>query len=161
MKKNYILILLLSCYSLFFYSCTKDKGNDCNVTVPTISQEQVNELNEYIKLHRIENAIYHDAGFYFVIDAEGSNKTPDGCSEVVVNYSGHLPDGKEFDRANNVLFNLNSLIPGWRVGLPLIKEGGIITLYLTPELAYGAKGVENLIPQNSVTIFKIELITVF
>lgn len=161
MIKNYIFKIITVVASILVLSgCQKSSDKDCFVGSPAISEQQIQTVKEYIDQNNIKDAIYNGAGFYFVVDAPGSRKYPTGCSEVVVNYSGHLVDGKEFDRASDVTFNLNQLIPGWRLGLPLIQEGGIITLYLPADLGYGSDGVANLIPQNSVTIFKIELLKV-
>ena len=45
---------------------------------------------------------------------------------------------------------------GWQYGIPLVKAGGRIMLYLPPSLGYGAQTVGS-IPANSVLIFDITL----
>jgi FKBP-type peptidyl-prolyl cis-trans isomerase len=48
---------------------------------------------------------------------------------------------------------------GWQYGLPLIKPGGKILLYLPPSLGYGSSPV-GTIPANSVLIFEVQLVSV-
>jgi FKBP-type peptidyl-prolyl cis-trans isomerase FkpA len=52
------------------------------------------------------------------------------------------------------------LIEGWKIGLPLLKKGGHIKLYVPPSLGYGPSPNRN-IPGNSVLIFDIRLVDVF
>lgn len=159
MIKKFTSILIFSIMTAFIFSCSKTDETNCHVGTPEISADQQKLLLEFIESNRIE-AVLHPAGFYYHIDAEGTNKKPNGCSRVEVNYSGKLTNGQEFDRANNVYFELSELINGWRLALPLIKEKGIITIYLPAELGYGEAGVGNMIPKNSITIFTVELLNV-
>jgi len=159
MKKIYYVILF-SLSSLIITSCSKDdEEKDCYVSSVSISDDNKTLLERYISEHHQE-AVYHPDGFYYEIAASGNGKTPTPCSNTTVNYKGTLTTGTVFDNANGVTFDLSNLIAGWKFGLPLIKEGGIITLYLPPELAYGSTGVSGLIPGNAITIFNIELLSV-
>jgi FKBP-type peptidyl-prolyl cis-trans isomerase FkpA len=56
-------------------------------------------------------------------------------------------------------FILNQLIKGWQLGLPQIKKGGSIKLYIPPSLAYGATG-NGIIPGNSNLIYEVSLLDV-
>ena len=72
-------------------------------------------------------------------------------------------NGNIFDQteANPATFLLGNLILGWKLGLPLIKPGGSIILYLPPSLAYGDNpDPRSGIPPNSVLIFEIKLVSV-
>lgn len=103
------------------------------------------------------------SGLQYQILKEGTGKTPTAQSTVKVNYEGKLVDGTVFDssfaRKEPVELPLGSTIPGWIEGLPLIKEGGSMMLYVPAKLGYGEQSVGS-IPANSVLIFKIELIEV-
>jgi peptidylprolyl isomerase len=85
---------------------------------------------------------------------------------VFVNYSGFLPDGTEFDsshKAGNPFgFPLGAdfVIDGWDQGVAGMKVGGIRTLVIPPELAYGERGAGNVIPPNSTLKFDIELVDI-
>lgn len=103
------------------------------------------------------------SGLQYQILKEGTGKSPTATSTVKVNYEGKLVDGTVFDssfkRNEPVDLPLASTIPGWIQGLPLIKEGGSMMLYVPAKLGYGEHSVGN-IPANSVLIFKIDLISV-
>ena len=62
--------------------------------------------------------------------------------------------------ANTADFMLNGVIPGWTDGIPLIKQGGRIHLYIPPSLGYGNRAVES-IPANSILLFDVTLDTVY
>jgi FKBP-type peptidyl-prolyl cis-trans isomerase FkpA len=83
-------------------------------------------------------------------------------------YKGYLTNGKVFDQTGTtsnheagtpVTFTLNQLISGWQLGLPLIKPGGKIILYLPASLGYGPYG-QGSIPGNAALIFEITLVSV-
>lgn len=85
-------------------------------------------------------------------------------SIVTVHYHGTLAeDGKVFDSTRGgepAEFPLNRLIPGWQVGVPGMKVGGIRRLMIPPQMAYGADGEGDVIPPNATLVFTIELVGV-
>ena len=88
-------------------------------------------------------ATRHNSGMYYRIDSLGTGATPDLNSRVFVRYKGKLLNGTVVDNqpiAANTGWQLGSLILGWQIGLPLIKEGGGITLLLPSSMAYGCNG---------------------
>lgn len=103
------------------------------------------------------------SGLQYQILKEGTGKAPTATSTVKVNYEGKLINGTVFDssfeRKQPIEFPLNQVIPGWTEGLPLLKEGGSMMLYVPPKLGYGSNATGS-IPANSVLIFKIDLIEV-
>lgn len=93
--------------------------------------------------------------------------------DVTVHYTGWLyesnsPDhhGKKFDssreRGEPLSFRLGAgkVIMGWDHGLLGMKVGGQRTLIIPPDLGYGARRANQLIPPNSTLIFDIELLNV-
>lgn len=116
-------------------------------------------LDAYISRANLGSTLTRDArGFYYQVVTAGTGATPALTSRVTVLYTGSLTDGSIFDQTGNTpaTFNLNQLILGWQYGLPLIKAGGRIKLYLPPGLGYGAQAAGS-IPANSVLIFDITL----
>ncbi|MFT4019922.1 MAG: FKBP-type peptidyl-prolyl cis-trans isomerase [Acinetobacter sp.] len=103
------------------------------------------------------------SGLQYKIVKQGTGKQPTADSTVKVNYEGKLVDGTVFDssfeRKEPVEFPLKGVIPGWTEGIPLVKEGGSIELYIPANLAYGEQGNAS-IPPNSVLIFKVDLLQV-
>ena len=103
------------------------------------------------------------SGMQYRVIKEGTGATPSPTSSVTVNYEGKFIDGKIFDssyeRNQPVDFPLNGVIKGFSEGLLLMKEGGILELFIPSDLAYGDAGNQG-IPGGSTLIFKIELIKV-
>ncbi len=86
---------------------------------------------------------------------------------VTVHYVGMLPDGTVFDasrpRGNDgFTFTLGAgqVIAGWDKGVAGMKVGGKRTLTIPPDMAYGASGVQGVIPPNATLIFEVELLKV-
>lgn len=82
-------------------------------------------------------------------------------STVKVLYKGYLTNGEIFDQTNQDarVFKLKNLIEGWRIGIPLLKEGGSGIFLLPSAMGYGSNQV-GAIPPNSVIIFEIELLSI-
>lgn len=140
-------------------SCKKDQDAEtCNITVASAPAQETENLQQYLDDNSIV-AERHEKGFFYVIHEPGSGKQPDACSDIRVNYIGRLKNGNIFDQANNTSFGLSGLIPGWQAGIPLIRTGGRITLYLPPSHGYGSKGSSS-VPPHAVIIFSVDLLEV-
>ena len=94
----------------------------------------------------------------------GEGKTPVVDDTIMVNYRGTFIDGSEFDssyeRGKAAVFRMKKVMKGWKEGLQLMKEGAKWRLFIPPELAYGKRGKQNVIPPNSALIFEVELISI-
>lgn len=131
-------------------------------------QGKLNSLQEKNKTFLAENAKKAGvqttaSGLQYEIIKQGTGKQATANSTVRVNYEGKLVDGTVFDssyaRGEPAEFPLAGTIPGWIEGIPLLKEGGSIMLYVPAKLAYGEQG-NQAIPPNSVLIFKVDLLAV-
>ena len=147
------------CLFLLTASCKKDQGTaTCDITVAAAPAQETESLQQYLDDNDIV-AERHEKGFFYIIHEPGSGKQPDACSNVRVNYIGRLKNGNIFDQANNTSFGLSGLIPGWQAGVPLIRTGGRITLYLPPSHGYGSTGSSS-VPPHAVLIFSVDLLEV-
>ena len=162
MIRKFTYSIFLLALALNFSSCMKEElAQGCPSIVYSIIPEQTDELKNYL-IHNGIEATYDDkAGFFYIIENEGNGKAINSCSDVSVTYVGKLSNNSTFDSNQNLSFNLSNLIPGWRIALPYIKEGGKITIFLPAYLAYGSEGVANSIPGNAMTIFEIEVLKVY
>ncbi len=88
---------------------------------------------------------------------EGGGRMPQPGELVLVSYTGRLADGTVFDQGNDVVFNLDQLVPGFAQGLQRMRVGGRYRLSIPADLAYGASGT-GPIPPNSDLTFDVELI---
>lgn len=156
-------ILLLLVATLFISTgCKQDCTNTLDITVDNEQLElDKAAIDSYLEQHSIE-ASTHSSGIRYVISRAGEGDSPDLCSSVMVTYEGKLlSTGAVFDKSSDpVLFSLDRLIPGWQIGLPLIAQGGRITLYIPSVYAYGSAGAGSSIPPNSNLIFEVNLIDV-
>ena len=99
-----------------------------------------------------------------LLDSPGNGLKVLNHYKVKVNYRGMLENGTEFDssfkRNEPFVFQIGvrQVILGWEEGLMGMKVGGKRTIKIPPSLAYGSKGVGDLIPPNSTLIFEIEIL---
>lgn len=103
-------------------------------------------------------------GLQYKVLVDGQGPKPTLNDTVVVNYSGKLIDGTEFDssykRGQPATFPVNGVIPGWTEALQLMKAGSTWELYIPASLAYGQEGMPPVIGPNQTLIFKVDLIEV-
>lgn len=106
----------------------------------------------------------HPSGLQYRIISKGNGKSPAPGDTVTVNYEGRLIDGTVFDssyeRGQPVTLQLDRVIEGWKIALPLMSVGAKWQLFLPPELAYGDKAAGPDIQPNSVLVFDVELLSV-
>src|SRR5688572_6248942 len=103
-------------------------------------------------------------GIQYEVIKEGTGASPLVTESVKAHYKGTLLDGKEFDnsfkRGQPFTAPLRSLIKGWQVALPAMKEGSHWRLWIPSDLAYGDRGAGSDIPGGATLIFEVELLQV-
>lgn len=155
MRKLSVLTLV----SLFLFAsggCLKNEA--CN---PKSVSSEAAAIQAYAAGNGI-TAEAHSSGLYYEILDPGAGATPDNNSTIYIRYTGRLTDGTVFDQKSDASLTgwvLGGLIEGWRIGLPLIKEGGHIRLILPSAMGYGCMNY-GTIPANSILDFDIELVDV-
>ncbi len=104
------------------------------------------------------------SGLVYHVLVEGGGASPRATDGVTVHYRGTLADGKEFDssysRGQPATFPLNGVIRCWTEGLQRMKVGGKARLTCPSQIAYGTRGVDNVIPPNATLTFEVELISI-
>ena len=152
-------------------SCLKQDNkcgyNDSKVTAP---EAEINNLEDSLAKYGITGAQVSPSGFMYKIVQPGNGPSITNlCSNITVDYTGSFFDGRVFDSTPTGMptnFQLGGVILGWQKGIPLIKEGGSINLYIPPTLAYGADGVRNqstgqiLIPGNAYLVFEVKVLKI-
>lgn len=155
MKK--ILTLLLVLFLLVPFSCA-DKP-----FLPLPFEEQLEIDIEIIEDYLEENEISatkDDSGIYYVIHIPGNDTMPTIEDFIEVTYEGRLLSEAVFDSNNQgIEFFLGQLISAWQLMIPLIGEGGSMTIYAPSVYCYGSNKVTG-IPINSNLIFDIQLLKV-
>lgn len=104
------------------------------------------------------------SGLKYKIDEPGNDKHPQKGCRVWLEYTGWLDNDTIFvstEETGCVDFWLGQgqLIKGWEEALPLIGEGGKISLTVPPHLGYGKMALAG-IPENSTLHFEIKVIQV-
>ncbi len=128
-------------------------------------QTDSTKIEEFLKENNIE-AQATESGLRYVIEEEGSGVQPSPGDSVYVHYTGKLLDGTEFDssrgRGEPLAFPIGQgwVIPGWDEGISLLKKGGKSTLYIPSPLAYGPEARGDIIKENSILVFDVELVDV-
>ncbi len=146
------LLILTSCISSADTSCSLSPN--LNVDKEQLEKD-INNIDSYLADSSIVAQI-DETGLRYVITREGNGSNPTLCNTVIVTYQGRFISNNEvFDTSNNpVALPLGNIITGWQIGLPKIKPGGYITLYIPSVYAYGSEGRDG-IPPNSSLIFEI------
>ncbi|MBN9500208.1 MAG: FKBP-type peptidyl-prolyl cis-trans isomerase [Armatimonadetes bacterium] len=96
---------------------------------------------------------------------QGTGAAVKNGDKVTIHYVGTLLNGKKFDssRDRNQPFEFKvgngDVVPGFDKGVLGMKKGGIRTVVIPPDAAYGARPTGS-IPPNSVLQFEIELLKV-
>jgi FKBP-type peptidyl-prolyl cis-trans isomerase FkpA len=157
MLKNLLIAIVLIASMA---GCGKDPGftceyDPCQYPAPA---SQIADIQNYLTANGL-TATQHCSGIFFNIVTEGSGVAPTVCNGVNVSYEGKLVNGTVFDSNTSASFGLSQVISGWSAGIPLVKPGGRILLYIPPYHGYGNQANGN-IPANSILIFDVTLISV-
>ncbi len=161
MMKRIFFILLVP---VALYSCGKTPTTAANTCVSTggvPTAAEITEVQTYLSSKGLTATKDTSGLFYNIVSMGYGTDHPFVTSNVTASYKGSLKDGTVFDSTvtgSPVLFNLSSVIRGWTIGVPLITKGGVIDLYIPASLAYGCSPPTAKIPQNSMLIFRIELV---
>lgn len=130
-----------------------------------IASENLAKSDAFLEKNKSKSGIKStNSGLQYQIINEGKGNKPSISDTVTVNYKGMLIDGTEFDssykRNQPATFPLSDVIEGWQEGLQLIAPGGKLKLFVPPQLAYGKKGIGNIIQPNSLLVFEVELLKI-
>lgn len=109
-------------------------------------------------------AVTTASGLVYIEQRAGTGPSPAATDSVTVHYEGTFADGDVFDssfrRGEPVGLRLTAVIPGWREGLLLMKEGGRGKLVIPAALGYAERGYGSSIPPNVPLVFEVELLKV-
>lgn len=155
-KKMMRLVLIAS---VLLAGCKKNEDATCTNVDPAIEDPAIIAYNTSEGI----SATKHSTGVYYQIINLGTGVSVTASSKVTVRYVGKLLNGTTFDSnmsAAGFQDNLNRLIPGWQIGIPLIRVGGKIRLIIPSAYAYGCQGYPPAIPANSPLFFEITLVGV-
>jgi len=144
MKHKYILTFGLLLFSIFWL--------------------QGQSIAEYVK-KEIPHAESTSKGVFYSIEQPTKNQKPRSGDYVMVSYVGKMLNGKEFDaspKGEPLVFQLGrrQVIQRWEIGLIHFGKGESGKLVVPSNLAYGKRGVGNVIPPNSDLVFELTMIDI-
>lgn len=128
-------------------------------------EAQKKEGEEFLKSNgeRVE-VVKLPEGIQYQVLKEGTGAHPLITDKIKAHYKGALLNGKEFDSSfkRNQPFSapLRSLIKGWQIAIPLMREGSHWRLWIPSELAYGDRGAGADIPGGATLLFEVELLEI-
>ena len=111
-------------------------------------------------------AITTPSGLIYLITKKGTGRQLKAGDTVVLNYTGTLTNGVKFDssydRNEPLAFKLGAgrVIKGYDEGLAKLHVGDHAILVIPGKLAYGPKGIPNVIPPDATLIFIVEVVDV-
>lgn len=146
---------------LTIISCNKEDDLEKRLNQAKVDDQLIQDYLEDNNLEADILEVKHnsvDYKLYYNIYKEGAGPHPNPYSTVTAFYKGSLLDSTVFDETDGapISFNLQSVIPGWTYGIPLMRPGGKALFYIPSGLGYG--DVDNVdIPANSVLIFDVIL----
>jgi FKBP-type peptidyl-prolyl cis-trans isomerase FklB len=125
----------------------------------------IKEGETFLKINKTKPGVKTTAsGLQYEIMKDTVGYKPNAADTFVVEYSGKLLNGFEFDNSRNrgqpLIMPVSKVIPGWIEGLQLMSIGSKYKFYVPYELGYGLYGNEPDIPGGSMLIFDLELLDV-
>jgi len=154
-----LLLPLFLAFTILIGCNNSDCGFEPNLNVDQFKlQSDIDSIIVYLDKNNIEAQV-HPSGLRYVINEEGSGKRPGNCDVVRISFEGRLlSTGAIVEETDfEIRFIMSSLIKGLQIGLPLIKNGGSITLYIPSGYGYERADSESLSPVGSNLIFDVQL----
>ncbi len=102
-------------------------------------------------------------GVLYRVLRAGDGPKPVETETVVTRYRGAKIDGVEFDatlEGKTSILRMNQVIMGWREALKQMPVGSKWEVVVPAPLAYGERGIGDLIGPNEVLVFDVELLEI-
>lgn len=137
-------------------------------------------IDEYLESKSIK-AMTLDCGIRYVITQEGLGPKADSGQVAMIDYAGYLLDGTYFDTSIKSLAQEKGLydpareqrypyapmevtvgstpvIKGWHEAIQAMNKGAKATFYIPSTLAYGSQRRSEVIGENEILVFDLELV---
>lgn len=121
-----------------------------------------------------------ESGVRYVITQPGTGANAATGQSVKVNYTGYLLDGKYFDTSVkataqekglydqrrepyapfDLVIDRSNVIKGWHDALKTMNKGSKATFYIPSTLGYGPQRASEIIGENSILVFDIEMLDI-
>jgi FKBP-type peptidyl-prolyl cis-trans isomerase len=107
-----------------------------------------------------------ESGIRYIVREQGSGKKPEQGDQVLIHFMGYLLDGTQFDSSydrnepHEFTLGARTVIPGWEQSVAEMPLGSKITFYIPSGLAYGERGLGDMVEPNTVVVFDFELLDI-
>jgi FKBP-type peptidyl-prolyl cis-trans isomerase FkpA len=159
-------ILTSSAYMHWQEEEIKKKQEKLGLQNKTQLESDILIIDKYLQKNNL-NAQTTISGLRYIIHEAGTGTYPVQGDTVLFHYQGKLLDGtvitdsKEKDLApRSFVMGSKQILTGWEEGITLLKKGAKASLYLPSPLAYGARGLQNVVDPNTILVIDIELIEI-
>lgn len=136
-------------------------------------------IDDFLKAKNI-TAIKTKSGLRYVVTQSGRGDNAKAGEAVKVNYAGYLMNGTYFDTSiesvakekgiyregggyapyDLTIGGYPPVITGWDEILQLMNKGSKVTVYIPSTLAYGNQRKSDVIVENSILVFDMELVDI-
>ncbi|GAB4146735.1 MAG: hypothetical protein Fur0041_20970 [Bacteroidia bacterium] len=135
-----------------------------------ITDQQAGEMariQRYCRKNKLNLTTDQD-GLYYTDVLQGKGAKPDTGGVISIHYKGYFMNGRVFDdtyeRKEPLKFNWKEegqVIPGFKLALRKMKEGGKAKIILPSHLAFGQGGSSTgIVPPNTPVIYELELLKI-
>ncbi len=143
-------------------------------------EKDITAIDDFLKAKNV-TAQTTASGLRYIITKPGIGENAKAGQQVKIDYLGYLLNGQYFDtsieseaKKNNLYpqgrsssyapleltVGAQQVIPGWEEAIQLMNKGAKMTVYIPSTLAYGNQRRGDVIAENSVLVFDMELIDV-
>ncbi len=122
-------------------------------------------LDDYIEKNEIKQTPT-ESGMFIIPMKPGNGKAASSKDSLIVHYTGMFLDGTIFDSSEKrnepfgFVLGANQVIKGWEEGCTGLKKGEKVRFIIPSGLAYGKKGVPDLIEPFTTLVFDVELLEI-
>ena len=157
-----MVCLAVAGFALLLQSCSKTADDSQQVALQLAIDTTI--IHNYIVANNLTSVVQKDksSGQYYIIDTLGTGSALYTNSTLVtVGYQGYiLGSSTAFAQTDQYhpSYTFGNMIKGWQYGLPHVKKGGTIRLFVPSGYAYGAYEQPLLgLPANAILYFKIKV----
>lgn len=157
MSRLLLAILLLSAG---LSGCNKSNDIVAQTREQAIKDDKI--ITDYLKSKNLAINQVDTTGVYYIIDTLGTGSDVITlATQVTVGYTARLMTTGEVKSQTDKFhptFVLGQVMRGWQLGIPKIKKGGVIRLFVPSRDAYGPYAQPQLgLPANAILDFDIKL----
>jgi peptidylprolyl isomerase len=112
------------------------------------------------------NAVMNPSGLRYIVQKQGNGPKPSAGNTAVVNIKGMLLSGTVFANsdlsggAEELPVGAGKILPGLDEAIMGMSRGEKRLAIVPPELGYGNRAINNVIPANSFLVFELELVEI-